>query len=55
MKLAVQYKKQEVTDYDNIYKTLNDYLSNYIKMYGDSKDARVKDTYAKILDWKNQL
>lgn len=55
MKLAVEYKKQEVADYDNIYRTLNDYTNAFIQAYGNSKDANVKNTYAQLLDWRNAL
>ena len=55
LKLASEYKAKEVSDYDNLYKTVNTYMSDYIKAYGDSQDKYVKDTYAKMLEFKNQL
>jgi intein-encoded DNA endonuclease-like protein len=30
-------------------------MTDYIKAYGDSQDKYVKDTYAKMLEFKNQL
>lgn len=55
LKLATDYKAKEVADYDNLYKTINSYLSEFTKAYGGSQDAYVKDTYAKLLDFKNNL
>ncbi len=55
LKLATEYKSKEVADYDNLYKTLNEYLKWYIEAYGNSQDKYVKDTYAKLLEFKNGL
>lgn len=55
LKLATDYKAKEVADYDNLYKTINTYLSEFTKAYGGAQDAYTKDTYAKLLEFKNGL
>ena len=55
LKLATDYKAKEVADYDNLYKTVNAYLSEFTKVYWWTQDAYVKDTYAKLLEFKNGL
>lgn len=55
LKLATDYKAKEVADYDNLYKTVNAYLSEFTKLYWWTQDAYVKDTYAKLLEFKNGL
>ena len=48
-------QQQEVKDYENLYKTVNDYLSKYVETYWNTKDKYLIDTYKQLLDFKNQL
>lgn len=48
-------QQQEIKDYESLYKTVNDYLNEFVKVYGDTKDKYTIDTYKQLLDFKNQL
>lgn len=48
-------QQQEIKDYESMYKTVNDYLNQFVKVYGETNDKYLIDTYKQLLDFKNQL
>jgi intein-encoded DNA endonuclease-like protein len=51
----VEAKQREVVDYDNLYKTLNQYEQEFIKQYADSNDKFIIDAYRNLINYKNAI
>lgn len=48
-------KQREVQDYDNLYKTLNDYEAQFVQAYADSNDRFIVDAYRNLVNYKNTI
>lgn len=48
-------QQQQLSDYDNIYKTLNEYYNSFIQNYANSKNIYVRETYAQLVDAMDQI
>lgn len=51
----IQMQQQQIQNYDNIYKTMNEYLNAFNQNYANSKNQYVRETYGQLVEAIGQI